>query len=63
LTLGAFSPLRGGIMKVRVKIIKANPEYPIGQTITLKRRVALRLIKQGVAMISKDMIINDMELR
>lgn len=50
-------------MKVRVKIIKANPEYPIGQTITLKKRVALSLIKRGIAMISKDMVVNDMELR
>lgn len=44
---------------IRVRVIKANKKYKIGDTITLSPNEAFGLLDSGVAVISKDMTAVD----
>jgi len=44
---------------MRVRIIKTTPHYKRDEIVTLEKSFALDLIKQGIAILTKDMVETD----
>lgn len=48
---------------IRIKIVKPNNKYQIGQTIIVSNNEAFGLLDSGLAILSKDMTTNDMKVK